>query len=96
MREDRIALVGDVAEISVKARRRGRVRPRDPADLEPLVGALRGIAGVSEVAIDQDVVVFACAGDMDDVLKAVSRFPLRAAGRQSVRPWWRRGRTQRR
>lgn len=78
MREGRIALVGDVAEISVKARRRGRVRPRDPANLEPLVGALRGIAGVSEVAIDQDVVVFACAGDMDDVLKAVVRFPVHA------------------
>jgi ABC-2 type transport system ATP-binding protein len=78
MREGRIALVGDVAEISVKARRRGRVRPRDPVDLEPLVGALRVIGGVSEVAIDGDVVVFACSGDMDDVLKAVSRFPVHA------------------
>jgi ABC-2 type transport system ATP-binding protein len=78
MREGRIALVGDVAEISVKARRRGRVRPRDPADLEPMVGALNVISGVSEVAIDEDVVVFACSGDMDDVLKAVSRFPVHA------------------
>jgi len=42
------------------------------------VGSLSGIVGVSEVAIDQDVVVFACAGDMDDVLKAVSRFPVHA------------------
>jgi len=78
MREGRIALVGDVAEISVKARRRGRVRPRDPADLEPLAGAMGVIASVSEVAIDEDVVVFACSGDMDDVLKAVSRFPVHA------------------
>ena len=78
MREGRIALVGDVAEISVKARRRGRVRPRDPADLKPLVGTLNVISGVSEVAIDDDVVVFACTGDMDDLLKAVSRFPVNA------------------
>ena len=30
------------------------------------------------MAIDEDVVVFACSGDMDDVLKAVSRFPVHA------------------
>lgn len=78
MREGRIAVVDEVASISARARRRGRVRPRDTADLEPLAGALRLISAVSEVAVDDGGVTFACTGDMDDVLKAVSRFPVYA------------------
>ena len=78
MREGRVAVVDEVAAISARARRRGRVRLRDPADLETLVRTLKEIAGVSEVAVDEAGMTFACTGDMDDVLKAVSRFPVYA------------------
>ena len=33
---------------------------------------------MSEVAVDEAGMTFACTGDMDDVLKAVSRFPVHA------------------
>jgi ABC-2 type transport system ATP-binding protein len=78
MREGRVAVVDDLATITARARRRGRARPRDGADLDALVTALGAVPGVTEVAVDDGAVTFACVGDMDDVLKTVSHFPMNA------------------
>jgi hypothetical protein len=60
------------------ARRRGRVVPASSEDLEPLQTGLRRTPGVTEVTTDAAAVRFACAGDMDAVLKTLSAFSIRA------------------
>ena len=74
MREGRIAVVDDIAAITTRARRRGsggaaleRGRRRG------CVGCSTRTTGVSDVAVDDGAVTFACAGDVDDLVKALAR-----------------------
>jgi ABC-2 type transport system ATP-binding protein len=78
MREGRVAVVDDLSSITAVARRRGRVVPTSSEDLEPLQTALRRTQGVTDVTTDAAAVRFACAGDMDAVLKTLSGFTVRA------------------
>jgi ABC-2 type transport system ATP-binding protein len=74
MREGAVTVVDDIAAITARARRRGRVRPRDSNDLDGLRDALARVTGVTEVGLDDGAVRFACSGDMDALLKTVSGF----------------------
>jgi len=78
LREGRLQVVDDIATITANARRRGRATPRSPADLPGLAAALAGLPGVSAVEPDDGAVRFACAGDMDAVVKVLAAWPLRA------------------
>jgi ABC-2 type transport system ATP-binding protein len=78
MRDGRIAAVDDISAIRARSRRRGRARPVDAADLAQVAAALTRSAGVAEVAVDGDAVTFACAGQMDDVLKTLAGFTIAA------------------
>ncbi len=78
MREGRIQVVDSIATITSQARRRGRVTPRSDADLSELAAALATVPGMSAVHVDDGAVRFACAGDMDAVVKALAAWPLRA------------------
>ncbi len=78
MREGTVAVVDDISAITAQARRRARVRPRDAGDLVPLADALTAIENVSELVVEDGVVAFACAGDMDALVKTVSRFDVHA------------------
>lgn len=77
MREGRVAVVDDLAGITARARRRGKVRPRDARDQATLQSALAATPGVSDVVVDDDSIGFACAGDMDAVLKTLAGFAVR-------------------
>ncbi len=78
MREGRVQVVDDITAITVRARRRGRATPRSADDLPGLTAALERVESVSSVEIDDGAVRFACAGDMDDVIKALAAWPLRS------------------
>jgi ABC-2 type transport system ATP-binding protein len=78
LREGRVQVVDDIAAITSHARRRGRATPRSAADLPALASALAVVPGVSAVEVDDGAVGFACAGDMDAVVKALAAWPLRA------------------
>jgi ABC-2 type transport system ATP-binding protein len=78
MREGRVQVVDDITAITARARRRGRAMPRSADDLKRLSAALDRVPGVSSVELDEGAVRFACAGDMDDVIKALAAWPLRS------------------
>ena len=78
MREGRVQVVDDLSAITARARRRGRATPRSADDLAGLAAALDRVPGVSSVETDDGVVRFACAGDMDAVVKALAAWPLRS------------------
>lgn len=78
LRDGRVALIDDIEAIRARSRRRGRIRPRDPADLAGIADAIRSVPGVSEVRLDRDVVAFACTGDMDALVKRVAGFAVTA------------------
>ncbi len=78
LRDGQVAVIDDIAAIRRRARRRGRVRPRDPADLPVIAQALARVPGVAEVGTDHDVVTFACSGDMDALVKRVADFAVAA------------------
>jgi ABC-2 type transport system ATP-binding protein len=78
MRDGHVAVVDDMAAIRARSRRRGRARPAEDADLPQLAQALTRTPGVSEVAVEGDAVTFACAGEMDAVLKTLATFAMAA------------------
>ncbi len=78
LRDGRVAAFDDMAAIRARSRRRGRVRPLDPVDLPDVAAALARTAGVSDVAVDGDAVVFACVGEMDAAVKALAGFGVAA------------------
>ncbi|MGD9955001.1 MAG: ABC transporter ATP-binding protein [Candidatus Nanopelagicales bacterium] len=78
MREGRIAIVDDIATITTKARRRGRAAPRAREDVDAVRRLLEDTSGVSDVAVDDGAVTFACAGDVDDLVKSLARVTLRS------------------
>ncbi len=78
MREGTVAVVDDVSAITARARRRARVRPHEDADLAALAAALTRVPNVSEVTVEDGAVTLACSGDMDAMLKTVSRFGVHA------------------
>jgi ABC-2 type transport system ATP-binding protein len=76
LRDGRVHTVDDISAITSRARRRGRVIPRSPADVPGLASALGQVPGVSSVEVEDGVVRFACVGDMDAVVKALAAWPL--------------------
>jgi ABC-2 type transport system ATP-binding protein len=74
LREGRVAAVDELSAVRAQSRRRGRARPVDPADAQAVAGALRRTPRVSDVIVDGDTVAFACAGEMDAVLKTLATF----------------------
>jgi ABC-2 type transport system ATP-binding protein len=78
LREGRVAAVDDLAAVRAQSRRRGRVRPVDPADVSAVADALVRASRVSDVAVDGDTVAFACAGEMDAVIKILAGFRIAA------------------
>ncbi|MEO6205485.1 MAG: hypothetical protein ABIO67_08905 [Mycobacteriales bacterium] len=78
MREGRIAVVDDVSSITAVARRRARVVLASSDDGESLRTALQRTPGVMDVTHEAGAMSFACAGDMDPVLKTLARFAVRA------------------
>jgi ABC-2 type transport system ATP-binding protein len=78
LRDGQLALVDDIEAIRARARRRGRVRPRDPADLPAVAHAIAQVAGVADVSSDHGVISFACSGDMDQLLKRIADFAVAA------------------
>ena len=78
LREGRVAAVDDLAAVRAQSRRRGRARPVDPADAPAVADALARTPRVSDVVVDGDTVAFACAGEMDAVLKTLAAFRIAA------------------
>jgi ABC-2 type transport system ATP-binding protein len=78
MREGRVVSVDAIASITARARRRGRVRPRDLGDTARIAAALDGTDRVSEVVVEDGSVRFACTGDMDDLVHVLSGFRVAA------------------
>jgi ABC-2 type transport system ATP-binding protein len=78
LREGRIAAVDDLAAIRAVSRRRGRARPTDREDVTTIADALARTPRVSDVVVDGDSVAFACAGEMDAVLKTLAGFRMAA------------------
>jgi ABC-2 type transport system ATP-binding protein len=76
LRDGQVQVVDEISAITSRARRRGRVTPRSPADVPGLASALEQVPGVSSVDVDGPVVRFACAGDMDAVVKALAGWPV--------------------
>ena len=81
MREGRLVSVETMSEILARGRRRGRVRPSEPASGQELAADLRRTTGVDEVAVldggDHDgLVVFAATGDVNPLLATLSRHEL--------------------
>ena len=74
LREGRIAAIDDLTAVRAQSRRRGRARPADPAEVSAVADALRTAPRVSDVAVDGDTVAFACAGEMDALLKTLATF----------------------
>ena len=74
LRDGAVAFVDDVEAIRGRSRRRGRLRPHDPAELAEIAKAISGVAGVSEVGTDHEIVTFACTGDMDALIKRIAAY----------------------
>lgn len=78
LRDGKVAIVDDVEAVRSRARRRGRVRPHDAADVHAIAQALDGIAGVTDVTADRGAVSFSCSGDMDVLVKRIAGFGVAA------------------
>jgi len=81
MREGRMFAIQTMSEVIAKGRRRGRARPRDPANAQALAGDLRRTQGVSDVEVsdggqDDGLVTFAVTGDVNALLATLSAHPL--------------------
>jgi ABC-2 type transport system ATP-binding protein len=76
LRDGRVAVVDDIEAIRSRSRRRGRIRPRDPADVSAIAEAIRPIPGVSDVRQEPDAVALACVGDMDTLVKRLGGFSI--------------------
>jgi ABC-2 type transport system ATP-binding protein len=74
MRAGRLITVETMDAIRARSRRHGHVRPRAAADASALAAALQSVTEVSEVAVEHEAVDFVCTGDVDAVVKTVSRF----------------------
>jgi ABC-2 type transport system ATP-binding protein len=74
LRDGRLATVGDVASLLAGSRRRGHVRPADPADSPRLGTALSHLPHVSDVTVADGVVSFACVGGVDALVKVLAGF----------------------
>ncbi len=69
VRQGRLVAVEGMADLLGRARRKVRVRLAGPEPLEDL----RALDGVSELAVDDGVVSFEVAGELDPVVKALAR-----------------------
>jgi ABC-2 type transport system ATP-binding protein len=78
LREGRVAAVDDLAAVRAQSRRRGQARPVDPTDAPAIADALARTPRVTDVAVDAGTVTFACAGEMDAVVKTLSAFRIAA------------------
>jgi ABC-2 type transport system ATP-binding protein len=76
MHEGSVAVVDRVSALLARSRRRGRVRPADPGDLEAIAAALRGLPHVGEVGQVPGSVTFVCTGTVDPILKALAAFAI--------------------
>jgi hypothetical protein len=74
--EGRVAAFEDIATMHARSRRRGRVRPSAAADVPALAAALRATPNVTEVAVDDGAVSFACTGEMDGLVKTLATFSI--------------------
>lgn len=74
LRDGRLATVGDVASLLAGSRRRGHVRPMDPADAPRLGTALSQVPNVSDVTVTDGVIAFACMGGVDPLVKVLAGF----------------------
>lgn len=74
LRDGALATVGDVASLLAGSRRRGHVRPTDPADGSRLGAALAQLPNVSDVTVTDGAVAFSCMGGVDPLVKVLAGF----------------------
>lgn len=74
LREGTLATVDDVASLLAGSRRRGHVRPQDPADGPRIGTALSQLPNVTDVTVSDGVVAFACVGAVDSLVKLLAGF----------------------
>ena len=78
IKDGKLALVGDLSSILTKSRRRGTIVPAQLADLEAISKTLNAISNISDVVTTASSLTFACDGEMDELIKALSRYSIRS------------------
>lgn len=74
LRAGRLVVVDDLKALQARSRRRATLRLIDAGDGPLVAHRLSAVTGVSEVALDGQVVRFACAGQMDAVIKVIAQY----------------------
>lgn len=80
LRSGQLVVVDDLKALQARSRRRASLRPVNAADSDVIARRLAALAGVADVAVEghlgAQIVRFACAGEMDALIKVISEYAI--------------------